>query len=39
MEIYKSKVTIEDLPDEILVEIFLNLTPKGTKCAALVNKR
>lgn len=39
MEVGDEKPTIEDMPDEVLVDIFMCLSPKGVKIAALVNKR
>lgn len=39
MEVDDNRVVFEDLPDEVMVNIFMFLSNKGVKIAALVNKR
>jgi hypothetical protein len=39
MEVDDDKITVNDLPDEVMVEIFTFLNPKVVKIAALVNQR
>lgn len=39
MDEISDRATVEDLPDEVLENVFTFLSPKGVKIAALVNKR
>lgn len=39
MEVNSDKITVNELPDEVMVEVFSYLSPKSVKIATLVNQR